>query len=163
VLLGGPQSHAPINQVHHVAGTAILLCDSTIPGRHDGRLAPETLTWLDETLAGLGDVRSLIAMHHHPVAVHHPLPDDLPLRHHDELAAVIARHPSVAGVLIGHAHLAAASVFAGRPLVVAPSVTWALRLPWEDDQPGDRAQPPGIAFHFLEPGRDLFTRFKTVL
>ena len=55
----------------------------------------------------------------------------------------------VPGLLVGHAHTAASSTFAGRPLLVAPGVVWTLRLPWEGDEFADREQPPGLAFHIL--------------
>ncbi|MWA08550.1 hypothetical protein E5671_05095 [Streptomyces sp. BA2] len=52
-LLGQAPGHGPINQVRHVAGTAILMCDSTIPGRDEGLLDAATLAWIDATLAAL--------------------------------------------------------------------------------------------------------------
>lgn len=162
-LLGLPPDGGPINELHRIGDGAVLMCDSTIPGQHDGRLDDETLAWIRTTLDGLGGTPSLLAMHHPPVPVHHPLPDGLTLRNPDDLARILEAHPHVAAVLVGHAHMAAASTFAGRPLIVAPAVTWALRLPWEDDQPGDRSQPPGIAFHFLDGRRHLFTRFRAVV
>jgi Icc protein len=160
VLLGEPESDAPINRAHRIGDLTILMCDSSVPGRSDGLLDPATLAWIDTTLSAAD--RALLAMHHHPVPVHHPALDAIPLRNPADLAATLSRHPAVSGVLVGHAHLAAASSFAGRPLVVAPSVTYAIRLPWESDQPADRDQPPGIALHFLSDD-GLFTRFKTVL
>ncbi|MET0492684.1 MAG: hypothetical protein ABW000_06080 [Actinoplanes sp.] len=42
------------------------------------------------------------------------------MHHSWRLAALIAAHPQVAAVLTGHAHTAAASTFAERPLLVAP-------------------------------------------
>ncbi|MGW0195571.1 hypothetical protein [Nonomuraea sp. NPDC003201] len=38
--------------MHHIAGTAILMCDSTIPGHDEGRLDPGTLAWMHTTLDG---------------------------------------------------------------------------------------------------------------
>jgi hypothetical protein len=80
-----------------------------------------------------------------------------------DLAALIDAHPQVVAVLTGHAHTAAASTFAGRPLIVAPAITWTLRLPWEGDQPADREQPPGLAFHILDDDRRLTTHYRVVL
>ncbi|WP_274032125.1 phosphodiesterase [Streptomyces sp. MMBL 11-1] len=163
-FLGEAPDTAPVNRVHHIAGTAILMCDSTIPGRDEGRLDTETLAWIDATLAGLPDgVPALIAFHQPPVELHHPLPDAGMLQEPERLAALLAAHPRVVAVLTGHAHTAAASVFGGRPLIVGPAVTWTLRLPWEGDRPADRDQPPGLAFHVLGEDRRLTTHFRVVL
>ncbi|MEO3751768.1 metallophosphoesterase [Streptomyces sp. B6B3] len=162
-LLGDTGEHAddakaPINRAHRVGDAAVLMCDATIPGRDEGLLAPETLDWLTRTLADLPRATPvLIAFHQPPVALHHPLADGIRLRHPEDLAAVLAAYPNVAAVLTGHAHTAAASTFAGRPLVVGPAVTWTLRLPWEGDRPDDRDQPPGIAFHVLDRDADTST------
>src|SRR5689334_23930 len=52
-LLGDAPDQGPINQAHHIAGTTILMCDSTIPGRDEGRLDAQTLAWIDTTLTAL--------------------------------------------------------------------------------------------------------------
>ncbi|WP_430478521.1 metallophosphoesterase [Streptomyces sp. P11-1] len=163
-LLGEAPAEGPVNRVHRIAGTAILMCDSTIPGRDEGRLDTETLAWIDATLTALPDgVPALIAFHQPPVELHHPLPDAGRLEEPERLAALLAAHPRVVAVLTGHAHTAAASTFAGLPLIVGPAVTWTLRMPWEGDRPADRDQPPGLAFHVLGEDRRLTTHFRTVL
>ncbi|MEU6781243.1 metallophosphoesterase [Nonomuraea angiospora] len=163
-LLRRPPGTGPVNQVHHIAGTAILMCDSTIPGRDEGLLDPETLAWTRTTLDALApDTPALIAFHQPPVELHHPLPDSGRLQEPDALAALLHAHPQVVAVLTGHAHTAAASTFAGRPLIVGPAVTWTLRLPWEGDRPADREQPPGLAFHILDDDLRLTTHYRVVL
>ncbi|MFJ5219779.1 metallophosphoesterase [Streptomyces sp. NPDC088354] len=163
-LLGEAPGGQPINQLHHVAGTAVLMCDSTIPGRDEGLLEQQTLDWIDTTLAGLpSSMPALIAFHQPPVALHHPLPDSGMLRRPEGLAAVLDAYPQVVAVITGHAHTAAASTFAGRPLIVGPAVTWTLRMPWEGDRPADRDQPPALAFHVLDDAYRLTTHFRVVL
>ncbi|MEU3208445.1 metallophosphoesterase [Streptomyces cyaneofuscatus] len=163
-FLGEAPAATPVNRVHHIAGTAILMCDSTIPGRDEGRLDAETLAWIDTTLGALPDgVPALITFHQPPVELHHPLPDAGRLEEPERLAALLDAHPQVVAVLTGHAHTAAASTFAGRPLIVGPAVTWTLRMPWEGDRPADRDQPPGLAFHVLGEDRRLTTHFRVVL
>ncbi|MFE6331719.1 metallophosphoesterase [Streptomyces sp. NPDC057798] len=164
VLLDEAPDDGPINQAHHIAGTTILMCDSTIPGRDEGRLDAATLTWLDATLTALPpDATALIAFHQPPVELHHPLPDAYTIQEPQHLADILDAHPQVAAVLTGHAHTAAASTFAARPLIVAPAITWTLRMPWEGDQPADRDQPPGLAFHILSENRRLTTHYRVVL
>lgn len=163
-FLGEAPEEGPVNRVHLIAGAAVLMCDSTIPGRDEGRLDAETLGWIDTTLGALPDgVPALIAFHQPPVELHHPLPDAGRLEEPERLAGLLAAHPPVVAVLTGHAHTAAASTFAGRPLVVGPAVTWTLRMPWEGAEPADRDQPPGVAFHVLGEDRRLTTHFRVVL
>ena len=163
-LLGEAPGDGPVNRVHHVAGTSVLMCDSTIPGRDEGRLDAETLAWIDTTLTELPrDTPALIAFHQPPVELHHPLPDSCMLEEPEALADLLAAHPQVVAILTGHAHTAAASAFAGRPLLVGPAVTWTLRLPWEGDEPADLDQPPGLAFHILSDDHRLTTHYRVVL
>ncbi|MCX5206588.1 metallophosphoesterase [Streptomyces sp. NBC_00237] len=160
---GEPGSDAPVNRVHDINGTALLLVDSTLPGRDEGLLDPATLRWIRRTLDGLpATSRALLAFHHPPVAVHHPLPDGYLLQNPADLAAILAEFPQVTAVLTGHAHTAAATAFAGRPLLVGPAITWTLRLPWEGDRAADREQPPGLAFHVLDDGGRLTTHYRVV-
>ena len=74
---------------------------------------------------------------------------------------MLADHPQVLAVLVGHAHTAATGVFAGRPLVVAPGVVSTLRLPPEHRDDLDYELPPGVALHFLDGGR-LTTHFRVL-
>jgi 3',5'-cyclic AMP phosphodiesterase CpdA len=163
-LLGQAPGQGPVNEVHDVAGTAVLMCDATIPGRDEGRLDDETLRWIDGTLTALPDgTHALIAFHQPPVALHHPLPDSGMLEQPWRLAELLDAHPRVAAVITGHAHTAAASIFAGRPLAVGPAVTWSLRMPWEGDRPADLDQPPALAFHVLDDDGRLTTHFRVVV
>jgi Icc protein len=162
-LLDEDADGAPVNRVHHVGGVAVLMCDSSIPGRSEGLLDTETLEWIGTTLDSLpGGTRALVAFHHPPVVLHHPFLDGVRLTHEDRLAALLDKHPEVVALLTGHAHTAAASTFAGRPLLVAPAVTWTLRLPWEGEDVVDRAQPPGLAFHVLGDDDRLTTHYRVV-
>lgn len=162
-LLGLPATGGPVNSAHVLDGGAVLMCDSTVPGRDDGELDAETCAWIESTLDGLDDgVRALLAFHHPPVPLHHPLPDACPLRAPERLAALLARRPEVAGLITGHAHTPAATTFAGRPVLVGPGVTWTLRLPWEGEQVADRDAPVGLAFHVLDDGGRLTSHFRVV-
>ncbi|WP_299540073.1 metallophosphoesterase [uncultured Streptomyces sp.] len=163
-FLGEEPSDGPVNRVRRIGGTSILMCDSTVPGRDEGRLDAQTLDWIDATLAGLPrGAPALLAFHQPPVALHHPLPDAYMLQESDRLAGLLGAHPQVVALITGHAHTAAASVFAGRPVIVGPAVTWTLRMPWEGDAPADRDQPPALAFHVLDDDHRLTTHFRVVI
>ncbi|SNX64746.1 calcineurin-like phosphoesterase family protein [Streptomyces sp. TLI_55] len=162
-LLGVPASDGPVNSVRVFDDTAVLMCDSSVPGADEGALDDETYGWIEATLDELGgERRALLAFHHPPVALHHPLPDRYPLARPERLAALLDRRPEIAGLITGHAHTPAASAFAGRPLVVGPGVTWTLRLPWEGDQVADRDAPVGLAFHVLDDAGRLTSHFRVV-
>ncbi|MDG4829155.1 metallophosphoesterase [Solwaraspora sp. WMMD1047] len=154
----------PINARYDVAGAVFLLCDSSIPGRNDGRLDAETLDWLGDQLATTPpEAPVFVACHHPPVRLSHPVVDSIRLAPAEPLADLIAAHPQVVAVLTGHAHTAAATTFAGRPLLIAPGVVSTMRLPWEGPGPlVDLAAPPGIAFHLLDDERRLTTHYRVV-
>jgi len=114
-----------------VAGVLILMCDSSIPGRNDGLLADETIEWLGAMLAGRAELPALICFHHPPVTLGMPFVDSIRQFRAERLTAVVERHPQVVALLCGHAHTAAVSTFAGRPLVAAPGVVSTSMLPFE--------------------------------
>ncbi|MGH8828669.1 MAG: phosphodiesterase [Jiangellaceae bacterium] len=162
-LLDGVGGDGPINLVYDVAGVRIAMCDSTIPGRDDGYLSDETIEWLEAALTDRTDGRpALIAFHHPPVRLYSPFIDEIRQRGERRLAQVVERHPEVVAVLCGHAHTAAASTFAGRPLLVAPGVVSTLRLPWENGDPLDYDLPPAIALHMIDDDRRITTHYRVV-
>ncbi|MFE2425775.1 metallophosphoesterase [Streptomyces sp. NPDC059373] len=151
----------PVNQVLRLDdGLTVVLCDSSIPGRHDGYLDDGTIAWLDAELAG-ADGPVLVGMHHPPVALGLPSVDAIRLTHPERLADVLARHRHAKAVLAGHAHTAASAVFAGVPLVVAPGVVSTLMLPeermlpegWTEDDALDFDLPPAISLHVFDGER----------
>ncbi|GAA0666507.1 metallophosphoesterase [Streptomyces thermocarboxydovorans] len=163
-LLGVPAAEGPVNSAHVTESGAVLMCDSSIPGRDDGELGELTRAWIEERLDELGgELPVLLAFHHPPVPVHHPLPDSYMLREPGRLAALMADRPEIAGLIAGHAHTPAATVFAGRPLVLGPGVTWTLRLPWEGEPVADRDAPPGFALHVLDDAGRLTSHFRVVM
>lgn len=161
-LTGEPASDAPINQVHRLPGATFALCDSTIPGEDGGLLAEDTLAWLDDVLADDTGTPAFVCFHHPPVAMRQPYLDTMLLTVDARFTDIIRRHPQVVAVLCGHAHTAAASTFAGRPLLVAPGVVSTLVMPWEGTGPVDRQQPPGIAYHVLDDDGSLVTHYRVV-
>jgi len=162
-LLGEPAGDGPVNNVRVFDDAAVLMCDSSVPGSDEGELDEETYAWIEETLDGLDGLPALLAFHHPPVALHHPLPDAYQLRRPSALAALLERRSEVAGIITGHAHTPAATMFGGRPLVVGPGVTWTLRLPWEGEGAADREAPPGFAFHVLDDEGRLTSHFRVAV
>ncbi|MFJ8660780.1 metallophosphoesterase [Streptomyces sp. NPDC093795] len=163
----GARPYAPVNQVLRGEGFVIAVCDSSVPGEHQGLLEDETLDWLDGVLAGTPhEVPVLVAFHHPPVPLHTPYVDEIRQFGEERLAALADRHPHLTAFLAGHAHTAAATTFAGRPLLVAPGVVSTLRLPWENPGPDSPHvhldPPPALAFHILGEDGRLTTHYRTV-
>jgi Icc protein len=155
-------TEAPLNQVHRVAGAVLALCDSVIPGQDGGYLADETLDWLDAVLSDDPGAPALVCLHHYPVPLHTGLADTIRLAGEDRLAAVLNRHPQVVAVLCGHAHTAAATTFAGRPLLVAPGVLSTGVTPWDVSATADYAAPPAVAYHIIGDDGRLTTHYRPV-
>ncbi|WP_062430518.1 metallophosphoesterase [Herbidospora daliensis] len=162
VLLGSAGTD-PVNQVMSVGSFSIVLVDSSIPGRAEGRLEESTLTWLDETLSTLPG-KAFVGMHHQASTLHSPYVDGIGLRNPSDLAEVLGRHSNVVAVLSGHAHTAAATTFAGLPLLVGPGVVSTGLTPYETENrpPVSVEQPPGFALHVFD-GEHLVTHYRVVV
>ncbi|MGN9845983.1 metallophosphoesterase [Nonomuraea sp. H19] len=165
VLLGEEPADGPINQVYRSAQAIYAMCDSSIPGQDAGHLDEETIAWLEGVLRE-SDLPVFVAFHHPPVLLHSPMADGIRLHRHERIEELVAAYPNVAAVLVGHAHTAAATTFAGRPLLVGPGVVSTLKLPWEGgttfDNCVDFDLPPSIAFHVLDGEGRLTTHFRVV-
>ncbi|MFD9127635.1 metallophosphoesterase [Kitasatospora sp. NPDC059571] len=163
-LLGEEPSAAPVNRLHELPGLTVVMCDSSVPGRPEGRLDEETLGWLDRTLSrARRDVPAVVAFHHPPVELHAPFVDAIRLQDEARVAAVLRCHPQLRAVLCGHAHTAAVSRFANLPLAVAPGVVSTVGLPWEGGADILFDQPPMVAFHVLDEGGRLTTHHRVVV
>ncbi|MFI0479855.1 metallophosphoesterase [Actinomadura sp. 9N215] len=162
VLLDEPPTDGPINRMHKVGDAVFAMCDSTVPGKDHGFLDDETIDWLDRRLAAEPDAPAFVCFHHPPVTLGVPAVDGIRQFGEERLAEVVARRPQVVALLCGHAHTAAATTFAGRPLLVAPGVVSTLRLPGEEGGDADHDAPPGLAFHVLDDEGRLSTHYRTV-
>jgi len=162
VLLDEAPSGAPINRAYRIGGVFFAMCDSSVPGRDDGLLADETLDWLDAELTAAAGLPAFVCFHHPPVPLGLPTVDRIRQFATERLARLIAAHPNVVAVLCGHAHTPAATVFAGRPLLVAPGVVSTALLPLESDEIVDLALPPMVALHVLDEDRRLTTHYRVV-
>ncbi|MQS15358.1 phosphodiesterase [Streptomyces kaniharaensis] len=163
VLLGEVPGSRPINRLHRLPGADVLMLDSSIPGRDDGLLDATTLAWLDATLEdGRAELPALVAFHHPPAVLHLPMVDEIRQFGEAGLAAVLARHRRVAGLLCGHSHTGAATTLAGLPLLVAPGVASTVTLPCEGGPGITFDQPPMLAFHVLDDEGRLTTHYRVV-
>jgi 3',5'-cyclic AMP phosphodiesterase CpdA len=166
-LLEQAGSTAPVNQVHRGAGVVIAMCDSSVPGKDEGFVADETLAWLEDVLAATPESTPvLVGFHHPPARLHVPFIDGIRQFGAERLRALADRHGNLAAFLCGHAHTAAVTAFAGRPVLVAPGVVSTLRLPWEHRAHAQDHvhldHPPALAFHIIDEAGQLTTHFRHV-
>ncbi len=157
----GAASTDPVNSVVRLDDLLIVGLDSSIPGRSDGVLDDASLAWARDQIAAAGDVDVLLSWHHPPVDLGMPHMDARKLNDVDRAAALVSEHPNVVGVVVGHAHTPASSVFADRPLIIAPGVASTLNLPWEPGGWVNESQGPGLAFHVIENHR-MTTHFRVL-
>ncbi|MFW0794306.1 metallophosphoesterase [Gordonia sp. CPCC 205515] len=166
----GEESAEPVNRAELINGMLYLVCDSSRPGRNDGLLTDDTLTWMAAQITEAGpSTPVLVAFHHPPVTLEMPFMDSIRQTGEERLVALVDEHPNIVGFVCGHAHTPAVTTFAGRPLAVAPGVASTLNLPFEGTDIINRGQPPGIAFHMVSDdpttasGWRLITHFRSVM
>jgi len=148
----------PSRVVFSCGALRVVGLDSTTPGSDAGALAGEQLAWLERVLSGEPDVPTLLSLHHPPVLSGIRSMDLIALDAGDSSALedVIARHRQVLAVTCGHVHSSMVTSFAGRPLLICPSVnsTVELDLRPRDDLPfAASVSPVGFLVHALIDGR----------
>jgi 3',5'-cyclic-AMP phosphodiesterase len=162
----GAASSEPLDVVFEIGGFRFLLLDSLVPAQ-DGRridhgeLADASLEWLDAQLAA-SSLPSFVALHHPPLDLGIDWIDEIRLRDSERLEAVVAAHPQVIATLVGHAHTAAATTFAGRPLLVGGGISSTVPLPAEGRAKVWQDAPPSYAVHLVTEHLRLITHWRSL-
>jgi 3',5'-cyclic AMP phosphodiesterase CpdA len=153
-----------VHQARVVGELQYLLLDSRVPGSFVGRLDRGAIDWARCELDASA-CTAVVAMHHPPVPLGHPVVDDLRMQDAEELEGLIAEHDSVIATLCGHTHAATSASFAGRPLLIAPGVHSAGQLPPTFSATNraliDENAAPALALHRVD-GRRIVTYFHTL-
>jgi 3',5'-cyclic-AMP phosphodiesterase len=112
-----------------VAGYRLVLCDTHVDGRPDGRLDAERLH------ARLDEMPTIVAMHHPPLLTGIDALDaiGLPAEDRAALAEVLKRARQVRRVVAGHVHRSASGTLGGCGVVTCGSVYMQARLELETD------------------------------
>jgi 3',5'-cyclic AMP phosphodiesterase CpdA len=106
----------------------LVALDSVAAGERKGVFCARRIAWLEETLAQ-GPLRPTILLIHHPpfdIAPHY-VGGYRRQQEAEDLAAVVGRHPQVAGLLCGHVHCWHREPWGGTVATVMPSVAVDLR------------------------------------
>lgn len=148
-----------------VRGVRVIGIDSTVRGSVAGHISRHDVVRIERSLVGTAvETHVLLALHHPPAALGHPLVDGWRAFGETEaLAQLIAASGRVIGTLAGHTHLATSTLFGGVPLLVAPGLHSV-------GQPGiehcgsvrdviDQTAPPAYALHAIAPGGRMVTTF----
>ena len=142
----------PLDVVRQVGELDVIGLDSSVPGRPNGRLEPETLAWLDAQLGG-GSRPALIFLHHPPVLTGIGHMDVQNLHNADALAAILKRHARVKLLGCGHVHRATATMFAGVTTTICPAPNHAVALDLAAQLPPSfKVEPPAFHLHVWHPG-----------
>ncbi|MBR1120091.1 phosphodiesterase [Bradyrhizobium lablabi] len=148
--------YGPLNQRIEIDGLALLLLDSSVPGKPHGELDAQTLTWLDATLASAPERPALLFLHHPPFMTGIGHMDRQNLLNAGELVSIVERHPRVQLIATGHVHRATFTTFAGVPTTICPAPNHAVDLDLAElREPSFRVEPPAFHLHTWFPGADF--------
>jgi len=158
-----------IHTAHTHSEVRVVTLDTLDEGRETAAFCKTRAAWLETCLRDQPDTPTLIALHHPPVRTGVEWIDvNADGRWSKRLEQVVSRHAQVIGLMAGHAHQPIATVFAGRPLIIAPSVAFAVAhdtRPLSSNTPDGRAlivdSRPGYALHRWT-GERLVSWFGTV-
>ncbi|UMG94569.1 metallophosphoesterase [Nocardioides sp. TF02-7] len=164
----GLPADRPADTAHRVGGHLFLMLDSLVPARagqrvDHGELEAASLTWLDEQLAARAPGEpAVVCLHHPPVPIHVALMDPIRLRDAERLEAVLRRHRDVVAVLVGHAHTAGATTFAGRPLLIGGGTASTVTLDAEELPVITEQLGPTFAVHLADDGGRVVSHWRTL-
>ncbi|WP_305985455.1 phosphodiesterase [Roseibium sp. MMSF_3544] len=124
-----------------IGAVRLVALDSHLPGRPQGQLGQEQLTWLDATLRE-STKPTLVALHHPPSLSGIVHMDNMGLIDADALEEVLKPHAHVDRILCGHIHRPIITSFAGKVMTLAPSTGHQVALD---------LSPDGAAMFNFEP------------
>ena len=160
------EADGPVVYALELPECRVLVLDSLVDAvdgqRQDhGVLGPDQLEWLDRRLAE--DERpAFVSLHHPPLDIGLELMAPILLRDPAPLARVIGRYAHVVATLVGHAHTACASTFAGRPLLIGGGSASTVTMDAEDVPRIWEAAPPSFALHLLHDDGRLTSNWRAL-
>lgn len=143
------------HSITDIAGLRIIGLDTSPivrpPGLNEdaGLLDDDALDFAREALTS-SRTPAVLALHHPPAGIGHAAIDPTVLMQPEALAALVAEHSCLSGILTGHVHTAHSANFAGVPVAGAPGVASTLVPSVIAKITADAAYPPGYAVHAVE-------------
>ncbi len=130
-------------------GWALIMLDSTIPGKVSGHLSQDQLSQLKSGLDANQDCHILVSLHHHPVSLNSEWIDRIALDNPEELFSILDQYSNVRGLLWGHAHQLYEGERNGVKLMGSPST--CIQFKARQDKFGIDPAPPGLRWLALLP------------
>ncbi len=129
-----PGNHDDIRLMSKVFGTGSISCEKRVvlggwqilmlstqqPSQVAGFLSDGELEWLELNLLN-DSLKTVVCIHHHPIAMGSRWLDQIGLQNSDALFAILAKNPQVKALLWGHVHQASDEMRAGLRLMSSPS------------------------------------------
>ncbi len=134
---------------------ALIMLDSTIPGKVKGHLSHDQLERLKSGLESHSDKNILVSLHHHPVSLSSAWIDKIALNNPDDLFSILDKHSNVKGLLWGHAHQLYEGKRKGVKLMGSPST--CIQFKPRQDKFGIDPAPPGLRWLALLPNGKIET------
>ncbi len=128
---------------------ALIMLDSTIPGKVAGHLNEHQLSQLRAGLDANQDCHILVSLHHHPVSLSSKWIDQIALNNPEELFSILDQYHNVCGLLWGHAHQLYEGERNGVRLMGSPST--CIQFKARQDKFGIDPAPPGLRWLALLP------------
>ncbi|TDR93049.1 phosphodiesterase [Enterovirga rhinocerotis] len=144
----------PLNFAVSCGDVRIIGLDSLVAGQSHGALEPDTISFLERSLAAEPNAPALVMLHHPPfdTGIAHMDRTRL-LTGADELKRIVSANPQVHRILCGHVHRSIQQMFGGTLCQIAPSVGHQVMLDLRDDGPSCFVlEPAGFLLHRFAHG-----------
>lgn len=136
--------------VEDTAEGRLILLDTLLPGKPEGRLDSVRLTWLRRCLDEAGSSPVYIFSHHPPFPIHMPLLDRMGIIEADALFMLLQEHGNVRHIFAGHAHRPIAGSWRGIPVSVLRGTNHQTALGFLPDRVAVTHEPPAYAVIFID-------------
>ena len=125
---------------------AVLMIDSSVPGKPGGEISSQQLEQLEHNLKRLKDKLVLVAMHHSPVSMNSLWLDEHRISNHQKLHNLLVANGNVKAVITGHVHQQYETDWEGIRVYSTPSTCF--QFAEHSDQFALSDKPP--AYRWLE-------------
>lgn len=143
-----------------VGGWQILLLDSTIEGKVQGRVSPAQMDFMDSALRGRAERHALVCLHHQAVDTGSEWIDAKGLENAAEFRERVSLHDKVRAVLWGHVHQETQHLAGGIEWLSTPSTCVQFRPGSREFALGD--EDPGYRYLVLGTGGEIETGIRRV-